>query len=280
MQSLSAISNRNININTDKRTDIPVQEPITAGSLEVLLASTPREMEWAQELRYRVFVDEMGAKASPEMQAARRDWDAFDAVCDHLLVKDHSIAEGKNPVVGTYRLLRKKVALEFGRFYSESEFDIKNLVAFDEGEVLELGRSCVDAAYRNRSTMQLLWRGIGTYVAAHNIHLMFGCASFNGTDPTPHLPALSYLYHYHQAPENLRTYALPECAAKIDCLPKEAVEPAKAILAMPPLVKGYLRLGCYIGDGIAVDEEYNCLDVNIILRTDKVGEKYVNRYGN
>ena len=202
----------------------------------------------------------------------------YDAVCDHLLVLDHSIPKRKNPVVGTYRLLRKKVALNFGRFYSESEFDIKNLIAFDEGEVLELGRSCVDVAYRNRSSMQLLWRGIGAYVAEHNIHLMFGCASFNGTDLAPHLLALSYLHHFHQAPANLRTSVLPEYAGKIDYLPKEEVDAGKAILAMPPLVKGYLRLGCYIGDGVAVDKDYNCLDVNIILRTDKVGEKYANRY--
>ena len=253
-------------------------EPITAGSLEVSLAKSKREIEWAQELRYRVFVQEMGAKVCPENKKTKRDSDAFDAVCDHLLVVDHSLPKGTNPVVGTYRLLRKKVAQNFGRFYSESEFDIRNLIAFNEGEVLELGRSCVDVNYRNRSSMQLLWRGIGAYVTEHNIHLMFGCASFNGIDPAAHLLALSYLHHFHQAPENLRTYALPECAGKIDYLRKEEVDAGKAILAMPPLVKGYLRLGCYIGEGVAVDEEYNCLDVNIILRTDKVGEKYANRY--
>ena len=253
-------------------------EPITAGSLEVSLAKSKREIEWAQELRYRVFVQEMGAKVCPENKKTKRDSDAFDAVCDHLLVMDHSLPKGTNPVVGTYRLLRKKVAQNFGRFYSESEFDIRNLIAFNEGEVLELGRSCVDVNYRNRSSMQLLWRGIGAYVTEHNIHLMFGCASFNGIDPAAHLLALSYLHHFHQAPENLRTYALPECAGKIDYLRKEEVDAGKAILAMPPLVKGYLRLGCYIGEGVAVDEEYNCLDVNIILRTDKVGEKYANRY--
>jgi putative hemolysin len=255
-----------------------MQEPITAGSLEVTLAKTKREIEWAQELRYRVFVEEMGAKACPSTQKTKRDSDEFDAICDHLLVIDHSLPKGTNPVVGTYRLLRKQIAQSFGKFYSESEFDIRNLVAFNEGEVLELGRSCVDMNYRNRSSMQLLWRGIGAYLAEHNIHLMFGCASFNGTNPAMHRLALSYLHHFHQAPENLRTYALPSCAGKIDYLPKEEVDPRQAILTMPPLVKGYLRLGCYIGEGVAVDEEYNCLDVNIILRTDKVGEKYANRY--
>ena len=254
-------------------------ENITAGDLEVLLAHSPQEIAWAQELRYRVFVEEMGAKAGHEMQAARRDFDMFDAVCDHLLVIDRSRAKGENPVIGTYRLMRRSVAKAFGRFYSESEFDIRNIIAFDEGgEVLELGRSCVDAAYRNRASMQLLWRGIGAYLSHYNIQLMFGCASFAGIDASKHLMALSYLHHFHLAPENLRSYALPECRAKIDYLPKEQIDTGKAVVGMPPLVKGYLRLGCYIGDGIAVDTDYNCLDICIILRTDKVAEKYVNRY--
>lgn len=256
------------------------QESITAGTLEVVLAKTPREIAWAQELRYRVFVEEMGAKPHAEALRTHRDSDIFDPVCDHLLVLDHSIPEGKNPVVGTYRLLRRETALAFGRFYSESEFDIKKLVDFKEGEVLELGRSCVDKEYRNRSSMQLLWRGIGAYVIGHKIQLMFGCASFNGVDPEPHLLALSYLHHYHLAPENLRTTVQPEYAGKVNYLPKEEIDTGRAIFTMPPLVKGYLRLGCYIGEGVAFDKEYNCLDVNIILRTDKVGEKYVNKFGN
>lgn len=253
-------------------------EPIKAGDLEVLIAESEEQIAWAQELRYRVFVEEMGAKASAESQACKRDFDMFDTVCDHLLVIDHSKAKGENPVVGTYRLLRRSVSKNFGKFYSESEFDIKNIIAFDEGEVLELGRSCVDAAYRTRSSMQLLWRGIGAYLTKHDIQLMFGCASFNGIDPKQHLLALSYLHHYHAAPEKLRSYVLPSYAGKIDYLPKEMVDTGKAIMAMPPLVKGYLRLGCYIGEGVAVDKDYNCLDVCIILRTDKVGEKYANRY--
>lgn len=253
-------------------------EPIKAGDLEVLIAQAPQQIAWAQELRYQIFVEEMGAKAKPEVMVARRDMDAFDAVCDHLLVMDHSKPKGENPVVGTYRLLRRSVATKFGKFYSESEFDIKNIIAFNEGEVLELGRSCVDAAYRTRSSMQLLWRGIGAYLTKHDIQLMFGCASFNGIDPKQHLLALSYLHHFHAAPEKLRSYVLPSYAGKVDYMPKEQVDAGKAIMAMPPLVKGYLRLGCYIGEGVAVDKEYNCLDVCIILRTDKVGEKYANRY--
>lgn len=253
-------------------------ERIVAGDLEVLLARGPEDLAHAQELRYRVFVEEMGAKVPERIHHARRDYDEFDGVCDHLLVIDHAKDATGNPVVGTYRLLRRSVALEFGRFYSESEFDIKSLVAYDEGEVLELGRSCVDAGYRNRATMQLLWRGIGAYLSKHDIKLMFGCASFNGTDVEAWREALSYLHHNHPAPEKLKVKAQSEYAAKIDYLPKEQVSNMQVVGSMPPLVKGYLRLGCYIGEGASVDKEYNCIDVCIILPTENVTGKYASRY--
>lgn len=253
-------------------------EKIIAGDLEVLLARGPEDIAHAQDLRYRVFVEEMGAKVPDRIRHAKRDYDEFDAVCDHLLVIDHSRDGKSNPVVGTYRLLRRNVAKQFGRFYSESEFDISKLATFPDGEVLELGRSCVDANYRNRSSMQLLWRGIGAYLAKYDISLMFGCASFNGTDVEQHREALSYLYHHHAAPANLKVTAQPEYRAKIDYLPKEKVSSVQILTNMPPLVKGYLRLGCYIGEGAAVDTEYNCIDVCIILPTGNVTGKYASRY--
>lgn len=253
-------------------------ERLVAGDLEVLLARGPEDIAHAQELRYRVFVEEMGAKVPPRIRHAKRDYDEFDAVCDHLLVIDHSKDGTGNPVVGTYRLLRRNVAKQFGRFYSESEFDISKLAVHPEGEVLELGRSCVDANYRTRATMQLLWRGIGAYLAKHDISLMFGCASFNGTNVEEHREALSYLHHHHAAPANLKVVAQPEYRAKFEVLPKEKVSNVQILVGMPPLVKGYLRLGCYIGEGASVDEEYNCIDVCIILPTVNVTGKYASRY--
>ncbi|HLJ21698.1 MAG TPA: GNAT family N-acetyltransferase, partial [Stellaceae bacterium] len=152
---------------------------IRAGMLAVRLAEEPSEIAAAQALRYRVFYEEMGAEPSPEMARARRDFDRFDEVADHLLVLDHARGAGPQSVIGTYRLIRRSAAARIGRFYSAEEYDISTMVAYP-GEILELGRSCVDASARNRPTMQLLWRGIAEYVFAHDIRIMFGCASLPG----------------------------------------------------------------------------------------------------
>jgi len=182
-------------------------EDIRSGSLQVTLARTEKEIKWAKELRYKVFVKEMGARPSRKILKFRQDSDEFDEYCDHLLVIDRSAAR-KNPVVGTYRLLRRSRAMEIGRFYSEGEFDMSPILKI-RGELLELGRSCVHAHYRNRSTMQLLWRGIGAYVRHYDIKLLFGCASFPGADPEEHAAHLSYLYNNHLATPEIRTSALP-----------------------------------------------------------------------
>ena len=249
---------------------------LRAGNLEVFIASRPEEILASQELRYRVFFEEMGAKPTPEIAASKHDQDAFDDVCDHLLVIEHQ-ADGTLRVVGTYRLLRREGMKKIGHFYSESEFNISPIARLS-GEILEVGRSCVDPQFRNRSVMQLLWRGIGAYVAKFNIVLMFGCASFHGTDPKEHAMALSYLYHYHLAPPELRSEALPARYVEMNLMPKEAVNVKEAFNSLPALIKGYLRLSGYIGRGAVIDEEYNTVDVGIVVKTDLVTEKYAQRY--
>lgn len=251
---------------------------LRAGSLEVRLARDRDEVAAAQALRYRVFYREMSAEPSAAMAATRRDFDDFDAVCDHLLVLDHEAPGRSEPViVGTFRLLRRSVARRFGRFYSADEYDIARLVAI-EGEILELGRSCVDAAYRNRATIQLLLRGIGAYVARHRIVLMFGCASLPGVDPDALALPLAYLHHYHLAPTALRARALPERHVAMDRLPREAVDPRAALAALPPMIKGYLRAGCRVGDGAVIDRQFHTVDVCIVLDIDQVSDKFRNRY--
>ena len=259
---------------------------IRAGTLEVRLAGTAAEIDAAQDLRYRVFFEEMAARPGAEAAATRRDSDRFDAYCDHLLVIDHKRGEGAAGVVGTYRLLRRSAAIKGGGFYSATEFDISPLIAYP-GEILELGRSCVDAAYRNRPTMQLLWRGIATYVFQHDITLMFGCASLPGTDPKALAVPLSYLYHYHLAPPTLRARALPDRYVEMNLLPPGEVDAdaavaqidaRSAIAALPPLIKGYLRLGGLVGEGAVIDREFNTTDVCIIVVTDRVTEKYFSHY--
>jgi putative hemolysin len=259
---------------------------ITAGSLEVRLAGAADEIDAAQALRYRVFYEEMAAHPSAEARANHRDADRFDAWCDHLLVIDHKRGEGAAGVVGTYRLLRREPAARAGGFYTQTEFDIAPLLAVP-GPVLELGRSCVDAEYRTRPTMQLLWQGIASYIVQNDVRVMFGCASLPGTDPDVLAPSLSYLHHYHLAPPSLRARALPEryiemnrlAPAEIDTETAVAQLDARAALAaLPPLIKGYLRLGGLVGEGAVIDPQFNTTDVCIIVVTDRVTDKYFNHY--
>ncbi|MDR3440418.1 GNAT family N-acyltransferase [Telmatospirillum sp.] len=252
-----------------------VDEAGVAG-LEVRLAASTDEVEAAQRLRYRVFYDEMGAMPTPEMAAQGRDFDDFDDVCDHLLVIDRSKGNGASGVVGTYRLQRRDTQ-KFSRFYTASEYDISKIAAFP-GHVLELGRSCVDPAFRTRMTMQSLWRGIAGYVFSHNIDLMFGCASLHGTDPAALAVPLSFLYHNHLAPDSIRPRALPGLYSEMNLLSPQEISARQAVVTLPPLVKGYLRLGGFVGDGAVVDHQFNTTDVCVIVKTDLITDKYFRHY--
>lgn len=257
--------------------NMAVLEALTQGEHEIRLAADEAEVRAAQELRYRVFYEEMGAQPSPEMLDARRDFDRFDEACDHLLVIDRARGTGAAGVVGTYRLMRRVHAARLGGFYTAAEYDISPMVDFD-GEILELGRSCVDAAFRTKNTMQLLWRGIAAYVFHHGIDLMFGCASLHGTDPAKLALPLSYLHHNHMAPEGLRPRALADRYASMDLMPAADVHPIRGLASVPPLVKGYLRLGGFVGDGAVIDHQFNTTDVCVIVKTDQVSEKYYKHY--
>ncbi len=247
-----------------------------ASALEVRLARSDAEIVAAQELRFRVFYEEMGARPTPETAAARRDVDQFDEVCDHLLVIDPARGEGPRGVIGTYRLQRRE-SPRFRGFYTAGEYDVAKFVAYP-GRVMELGRSCVDEAYRTKAVMQLMWRGIASYVFTHEIDLMFGCASLHGTDPQALAIPLSYLHHWHLAPEAVRAPALPSRYVRMDLLAREQVRPREALAALPPLVKGYLRLGGFVGEGAVIDHQFNTTDVCVIVETDQVTDKYFRHY--
>jgi L-ornithine Nalpha-acyltransferase len=250
---------------------------ISSGPLQVRLAACAADVDAAQALRYRIFYEKLGARPLPGMEQQRRDSDAFDPICDHLLVLDHSRGSGLDAVVGTYRLIRREAAARLGAFYSAAEYDIAPLIAYP-GEILELGRSCVDAGYRARPVMQLLWSGIAAYVFHYDIAVMFGCASLPGTDPAALAVPLSYLYHHHLAPPALRARALPERYVDMRRLEPGAIDPARTLAALPPLIKGYLRLGGFVGDGAVIDEQFNTTDVCIVVKTDLVTEKYSRHY--
>ncbi len=250
---------------------------IVSGPLQVRLAESPADIEAAQALRYRIFYEIMGARPLPGMAMLRRDIDGYDQICDHLLVLDHSRGGGADSVVGTYRLIRREAASRFGAFYSAAEYDIARLVAYP-GEILELGRSCVDAGYRARPVMQLLWSGIAAYVFHHDIALMFGCASLPGTNPEALAAPLTYLYYHHLAPPALRARAQPERFVEMRRRDPAQMDPNRMLAALPPLIKGYLRLGGFVGDGAVIDEQFNTTDICIVVKTDLVAEKYSRHY--
>jgi L-ornithine Nalpha-acyltransferase len=252
------------------------------GSLEVRLAQTAAEVRQAQKLRYRVFYQEGSAIPNPGRLFARRDVDGYDPICDHLLVLDHAARDthaGKPAVVGTYRLLRQSLAEDYGGFYTAGEFDISGLIArHDNLQFLELGRSCVLAPYRNKRTVELLWRGIHGYLLQNRCDVMIGCASLDGTEPKQLALPLSFLHHYARAPEQWRARALPERYVEMNRLSKETIDPKAALRLLPPLIKGYLRLGAYIGDGAVVDYEFGTTDVLIVLPVSVISARYLEHF--
>lgn len=248
------------------------------GPLEVRLARSAAEVRQAQKLRYRVFYKEGTAIADPGRLFAGRDIDAYDALCDHLLVIDHDTLgpRGIPAVVGTYRLLRQRVADDHGGFYSADEFDVAPLLSRHSNlNFLELGRSCVLAPYRNKRTVELLWQGIWNYVRQNNLDVMFGCASLDGTDPDKLALPLSFLHHYSRAPEHWRARALPDRYVEMNRMSKEAVNPRDALRALPPLIKGYLRIGAFIGDGAVIDRQFGTTDVLIVMPVSELNQRYL-----
>lgn len=249
---------------------------VIAGSMQIRLAETGEEVRASQKLRYKVFCEEMAATPTSQQALERREYDSFDEFCDHLLVID-TTKKGSEAVVGTYRLMRREQAARRGRFYSVDEYDLTALTSYP-GEILELGRSCVHPDFRTGSTMQLLWRGIADYVFFYNIDIMFGCGSLPSTDPKELAVPLSYLYHHHLAPPAIRPRALAERYVDMNMVPMEAINIAQAKRTLPPLIRGYLRLGGFVGDGAVVDKEFGTTDVAIVVKTDWVTEKYHRHY--
>lgn len=255
------------------------------GSLEVRLARKKGEIRQAQRLRYKVFYEEMSAVPGALAMLSRRDEDSYDAVFDHLLVVDHGNAEAghrwRRPrVVGTYRVLRQDIAELNDGYYTQGEYDILPLIrAKPNNAFMELGRSCVLKPYRNKRTLELLWHGVWSYVREHGVDVMLGCASFEGTDPAAHAHALSFLHHHALAPSEWRVGAHRHLRVDMNMLPKEAVNPRAALKSLPPLIKGYLRLGAYIGDGAVIDHQFGTTDVLIILPVEAIRSRYFSHFG-
>jgi putative hemolysin len=250
------------------------------GSLEARLARDEAEVAAAQAIRYRVFYEELGAKSNRLQAIERRDADRFDPVCDHILVFDHALAGLEHErIVGTYRMLNQDGAALAGGFYSEDEFDLGALIGRHPGKrFLELGRSCVLPHYRSKRTIEALWQAIWAYVLHHDVDVMAGCASFHGNVPAAHAEALSFLRHNFRVSPEYAVRALPRRYVDMDLMPAEAINPKSAFSRMPPLIKGYLRLGARIGDGCVVDRDFETVDVFVVLPVKEIRQRYVSYY--
>jgi putative hemolysin len=258
------------------------------GSLEVRLTRRRRDVKLAQRLRYKVFYEEMSAVPTLRAELRRRDEDPYDAVCDHLLVVDEAAFPAndswgglrRHKVVGTYRVLRQEIAERTLGFYTQSEYNIAPLIAAKPRyRFMELGRSCVLEPYRNKRTVELLWHGLWTYVREHKVDVMIGCASLPGTDADQHAMALSFLHHNALAPAEWRCRAHERLYVGMDRLPKDKVDGKAALRALPPLIKGYLRLGAFVGDGAVIDRQFGTTDVLIILPVEKIDPRYFEHFG-
>jgi putative hemolysin len=245
--------------------------------LAVRLAATEADIFAAQRLRFDIFFRDMGAAGEGARDG--RDIDPYDGLCDHLLVEDH--ARPGSPVVGTYRLLRQRVAEAHLGFYSAHEFDLSKLLdhgAREGVELLELGRSCVDPGYRDAGTIQLLWRGIVDYLQRHRIGYMFGCGSFPGTDPAEHAEGLSLLAHDHLAPAEIRARAIGDEAIPLATLAIGGYDPRLALRRLPPLIKAYLRVGAELGEGAYIDRAFNTIDIFLMMPVARISARYAQRF--
>lgn len=241
---------------------------------DIRIATSERDLLGAQRLRYRVFVEELGGTGPLVDHEARLERDEFDPVVDHLcLVDRRRSAEDLDHVVGVYRLLPGTRAEKFGRFYCDGEYDLTPLRESGRS-VLELGRSCVDPAFRGGSGMFLLWNALADYVLELEIEVLFGVASFHGTDIATLAPALSWLHHHHLAPEELRPRACEAGYQRMDLIPSDRIDRREAMIGMPALIKAYLRLGGMVGDGAFIDRDFNTTDVFLLMDTAQMSEKH------
>ncbi|MEO0496640.1 MAG: GNAT family N-acetyltransferase, partial [Pseudomonadota bacterium] len=252
------------------------------GSMDVRLAATPQEVRAAQRLRHDVFYAELNAIADAETQASGFDADRFDEICDHLIVIDREAPDvcERGQIVATYRLLRQQVAEAHNGFYSATEFDIAPmLAAHRDKKFLELGRSCVLEPYRNKRTIELLWQGTWAYILRYQMDVLFGCASLAGTQQAALMEPLSFLHHNCVATDQWAVQPLPHLIAPFTPMPKDEINPRTAMRSLPPLIKGYLRLGAKVSDGAIIDHQFCTTDVLIVLPVDQINPSYVNYYG-
>ncbi|TQS72873.1 GNAT family N-acetyltransferase [Rhodobacteraceae bacterium] len=248
------------------------------GSLQLRMAADDVDIKAAQRLRYRVFVEELGGSGPLVDHSNRFEADAFDPVCDHLLLIDPDVdPDTLEHVVGAYRVLPSDRADRFGRYYCDAEYDLDKLRNTGR-KLLELGRSCVHPAHRGGTALLQLWSGLADYVVTKNIEILFGVASFHGTDIQRLRMPLAWLHHNHLAPEPLRATARSAHVQRMDLMPASAVDRRAASAALPGLIKSYLKLGGFVGEGAFIDHAFNTTDVLLLMDTKAMSEKHRSYY--
>jgi len=241
---------------------------ISQGRFAVKLAVKEEDIEAALGLRFDVFNRELNA-GLPESYITGMDKDAYDDYCDHLIVIDSE----SEKVVGTYRMMPGVVAENSIGYYSETEFDLTSIRNLPDSK-LELGRTCVHKNFRNTFIIGLLWRGIAAYVDKYDIRHLFGCGSLHSSNPAEVSIVYSYLNRFHRADERYQVQPLRRLN---DVRMFSFCDREQAFSAMPPLMKGYLRLGAQVCGAPAYDPVFGTTDFLVLLDTGKVLKRYQRR---
>jgi putative hemolysin len=247
--------------------------PDAGSAFTVKLAETAEELRAAQALRYQVFVRELGGGGDLVDHREELERDRFDPYFDHMLLTDQRTGR----LAGVYRLLRSDGAEAAGQFYSEDEYDL-TVLRRSGRRLLELGRSCLHPDYRGGSAMYHLWNGLIDYVDAHGIEILFGVASFHGTDVAALAQPLSILHHNHLAPPDLRVRAHPAHFQRMDLIAADCIDRRRAMLQMPALIKAYLRLGGVVGQGAYIDHAFNTTDICLVMDTARLNARQLRLY--
>lgn len=249
---------------------------IKVRDFEVRLTRNKEERRLVRALRYAVFCEEEGASATEEQKNLREEYDSYDRFAEYMAVFHNGA------VVGCYRIIDREAAEKMGGFYTESEFNLSKIRKV-RGNIAEMSRACVDANYRdNALVMRLLWAGLSEYVLRRKVRVLFGVASWVGQKPGLSAHAISYLYYHHLAPARLRATVLAEnfhesvnpALSRMNIMPEVFVDEEEAFRQMPPLIKGYLRVGADFGKGVYIDKGFNTYDVFVILQTKNISATY------
>jgi len=252
---------------------IPIRLFRLMTDFEIKITREKGEVLAAQRLRFEVFHLEM--KKGPGSSYCRGlDADDYDPICEHLIVHDLKDRQ----VVGTYRLLLGSEARKHAGFYSERDFDLEKIKRL-RGGLLELGRSCVRKEYRKGAVINGMWQAIANYMRNHQVRYLFGCARLHTTHPHEVSEFFALLKKRYYASEETRVYPLPQNTFPDLDENIEIKDPRTLFLALPALIKGYLRVGALVCGPPALDHDFGTVYFFLLLDRNKMSSNYWLRFG-